>query len=340
LSARRRALRLAILGCVAALGATIPAQAKAQPSFGYNDGWFLEPDTIIQAVAGGADTIRVSFSWAQVERDRGTLLWGGYDEMYQRILAAGARPLIVVIGAPWWAAAGKRCGPNALTKVPKASQMDRWGRFVGRVARRYPEARAIEVWNEQNFTKFWPGKLNPRKYGRVLRAAGRGARKSNPNVPVISGGLLPSLNSDRKQMAFPKFLKRSLRVAGRRNYDGAGIHPFPFFADDYLGKVRTVVRKTRRITRRAGGRKKTIWVTEVGVSTAPPDNYSLRGQARALGAIYDALARMPDVPAIIIHRFMDDPRGGTRDAGWGVISSDGSLKPAFCALARRRGLPC
>jgi hypothetical protein len=291
-----------------------------------------------QAVGGGADTLRMIFSWAVVERQRGNRNWYAYDLWYQRVLASGARPLIVVIGAPDWAAA--KGGRGALAKVPKTRHLDRWGSFVGEVARRYPEARGLEVWNEQNFTKFWPGKVNPKRYGRVLRAAGRGARRTNPEMPVIGGGLLPSPDDDRNQMAYPKFLKRSLSVAGPRNYDGVGIHPFPFFADDYLGKVREVIRRTRRATRRAGGGNKTIWVTEVGVSTAPPDRYSLRGQARALGRIYDALARMRDVPTIIVHRFVDEPDSKGRDAGWGVTNPDGSLKPAFCALARRRGLRC
>jgi polysaccharide biosynthesis protein PslG len=325
-----------LLALIAVLALAVPAEGKG-PSFGYNDEWFVKPDKIGHAVAGGANTIRVPFAWALLEPSRGDRFWSGYDDMYRRILASGARPLITVMGAPCWAA--RRCA-GGLTNVPKSEHMDSWAKFVGDVARRYPKARGIEVWNEQNLAKFWPGKLSPRKYGRVLRAAGRGVRQANPRMPVVSGGLLPSPDDGPGQMAYPKFLKRSLKVAGRRNYDGVGIHPFPFFAKDYLAKVRQVIRKTRRITRRVGGRGKTIWVTEVGVSTAPPDNYSLRGQARALGRIYDALARMPDVAAIIVHKFMDDPRGTRREAGWGVTNPDGSPKPAFCALAKRRGRRC
>jgi hypothetical protein len=325
-----------LIALIVALALAAPAGAK-KLSFGYNDEWFSKPNMIGHAVAGGANTIRVPFAWALLEPQRGNRFWMGYDDMYHRILATGARPLITVMGAPCWAAV--HCA-GGLTNVPKSKHMDSWARFVGDVARRYPKARGIEVWNEQNLAKFWPAKLSARKYGRVLRAAGRGVREANPKMPVISGGLLPSPDDDPGQVAYPKFLKRSLKTAKRRNYDGVGIHPFPFFADDAVGKVRQVIRKTRRITRRAGGRGKRIWVTEVGVSTAPPDNYTLRGQARTLGRIYDALARMRDVASIIVHKFEDDPGGTRREAGWGVTNANGSPKPSFCALAKRRGRPC
>jgi hypothetical protein len=334
---------IAVLTLLAAIVAAVstPATAAGQPSFGYNDDWFTVGNHRIgQAIAGGADTIRVPFSWAPLEAKRGAMSWGGYDDVYQRILASGARPLILLIGVPCWAAASKRCSDGSFIELPDRKHLDSWGRFVGQVARRYPLARGLEIWNEQNFTKFWRGKLNPERYGRILRAAALGAGRTNPAMPIISGGLLPSPDNDRTQMAYPKFLERSLRTAGPQNYDGVGIHPFPFFADDYLGKVREVIRKTRRITRRTGGRNKELWVTEVGVSTAPPDNYSVRKQATALGRIYDALARMRDVAAIIVHRFIDDPKGSKRDKGWGVTNPDGSVKPAYCALAKRRGVPC
>jgi hypothetical protein len=50
---------------------------------------------------------------------------------------------------------------------------------------------------------------------------------------------------------------------------------------------------------------------------------------------------MPDVPTVIVHRFLDHG-GGTRnwETGLGVVSGNGSEKPAYCALAAERGLPC
>jgi hypothetical protein len=84
-----------------------------------------------------------------------------------------------------------------------------------------------------------------------------------------------------------------------------------------------------------------IWVTEVGLSTAGPFPYSLDDQARGLRLIYRRLERMPDVPAIVVHRLIDGPKKlETAESGWGVVHRDLTPKPALCSLATARGAAC
>ena len=64
-------------------------------------------------------------------------------------------------------------------------------------------------------------------------------------------------------------------------------------------------------------------------------------QADGLSAMYRLLAQMPGVPAVIVHRFLDQG-GGKKNwqTGAGVVSANGVKKPAYCALAAERGFPC
>ena len=81
-----------------------------------------------------------------------------FDPMYQADIAAGIRPLIIVTNAPKWA------WP---TNAPTGPGSPGWGfppgrraprrlvAFLGEVARHYPQAAGIEIWNEPNHPAYW-----------------------------------------------------------------------------------------------------------------------------------------------------------------------------------------
>ena len=165
----------------------------------------------------------------------------------------------------------------------------------------------------------------------------------NPQMPVLFGGLAPSLeNVPHEQVKYKSFLRRVYAEVGPGYWDAVAMHPFPSFqkSTHYLREIVAHLDRVRNgCVRRAPATP--IWVTEIGLSTEGLRPYSQAEQAKGLVRIYRGLARMADVPAVIVHRLIDQPRGlKTAESGWGVVRRGGGSKPAYCALAEARGERC
>jgi hypothetical protein len=316
------------------------------PHFGYNEDWLIEDAFIARAAASGADSARFNVSWSEVEPSPGAYRWELYDSLYARMLAMGMRPVLVLLDAPCWTYSDspRTCSPTARPAVPpKHYALDAWARFAGLVAKRYPQALGIEVWNEPNFRDYWrtgiggsPDLPDPARYARLLTAAHTGIKRANPAMPVVFAGLLAGGLDAANGMSYERFLRQAL-AAGTR-FDAIAIHPYPFFATRPASKVERTLTSFRRLLAGLGERATPVWVTEVGVSTSGPSPATLDEQAQSLPAIHRTLVRTPRVPVAIFHRMVDNPTAPTsREAGWGVIASSGAPKPAYCTLAYARG---
>ena len=322
--------------------------ADPEPYFGYNEDWATHFDRLDLAALGGADVSRAVISWRAIEPRRGELFWEPYDRLYARMLETGTRPLWVLADAPCWAWATRtrRCRErDEVGRPPRRSHDDEWAQFAAAVVQRYPEAVAIETWNEPNLDNFWRPRPDPARAAAVTAAANLGVKSVDPEMPVVLGGLSPLYETipEKGEIAYDEFIREAYAAAAPGSWDAVAMHPFPRFksGDAYLADVLEHLDAVRAalVDSKAAGTP--IWVTEIGLSTGGPFPHSRRAQARGLKRIYKALAEMPDVPAVIVHRLVDlSPTVTTAEAGWGVIGYDGRLKPAYCALARVRGLPC
>lgn len=332
-------LALLVAGC----GAPAPPADLPPPHFGYNEDWIAKPGLLDDAAASGADTERYNVAWSDVEPEPGEWEWSNYDDLYNEALDADQQPLLVLGNAPCWAYGEPAGCSSTPAHPPDAAHAREWAEYAARVAERYPEARGIEVWNEPNLDRFWQGEpLDPGHYASLLTTAYDAIKRVDPRMPVISAGLLPAGEDGPGKLAFAEYLHRVLAISGPGHLDAVGIHPYPFFAEQPAVRVETVVSEVREVLAAAGIADKPIWVTEVGVSTTGPNPYSPDEQALALSDIYDFLAGARGIPVVLIHRFTDiegDP--AIREAGYGVTTVDGDPKPAYCALAQRRGVdPC
>jgi polysaccharide biosynthesis protein PslG len=352
--APRRRLAIAFaasLAAVLALAGPATRQAQAQaPHFGFNDDWHLYQSSLDLAAAAGADTIRTGMYWAGVEYKRNDYYWDLYDQLYSRTLSLGMRPVFVVMSAPCWAAvserACKRGRKSDLSQPPDRSEYDEWAEFAALVAQRYPQARALEIWNEPNLSYFWYPRPKPSRYSDVLRTAAESIHAANPAMPVLSGGLVPTRHESRSKLGFKRFLKRVYKSGAAQLTNGIGFHPYPAFwrrsTPRVLAKVEALMESTRSIMSSFGDASKDIWVTEVGLSTTGrPSGFSEAEQAEGLREIYRVLSETPGVPTVIVHRFFDQGGGsGNWETGLGVLSGSGVKKQAYCALAAARGSPC
>jgi hypothetical protein len=216
-----------------------------------------------------------------------------------------------------------------------------WEEFVGLVAQRYPDALAIEVWNEPNLGIFFHDP-DPERYARLLELAHRAVKSVAPAMPVIGGGPAPvtpgvdHTSSDR--IDYRAFLDRVLRAGGARHLDGVSIHPYPR-ALPASEDLRHQVTRVREVLSRHGVKRLPLWIAETGLSTGVSRRITEAVQARELGAMYRTARRMRGIRSFIVHRLLDLPRRGPWESGVGLLRTDLSPKPVYCRFAVEREAP-
>lgn len=360
ITTRRRFARWAIALVIGAILPTLiaaaPDQAESSASgakvFGFNGSPI--PWQFSRQKALNAPLRRMIVNWQAVQPvGPDTWRWRAYDEDYESVVNAGLRPLIVVVGSPCWAHP-TTCRSGGWH--PPAPRFDpAWSEFVRRVAARYPQAVAIEVWNEPNLETTFPS--SPWRYARLLIDAYQAVKAVRPRMPVITGGLAAAVRSGSWAMADSTFLTRVYNAGAAGYMDGIGTHPYPRLtaADgtkrwDVAATYATLDR-IRAVRDNAGDGATPLWITEIGESTATqagfPPAASEQQQAGDLIALVRAIRAMPDIPVAIIHKLVDtDPTMNYAyagiESGFGVYRLNGSAKAAACALSGELGgaLPC
>jgi hypothetical protein len=359
-------IRLALACAIALIGGALPGAAWATPElpepapralptpevhpyFGYNEDWFSHKRRIRFAARGGADTIRAVLSWSAIERRPGVFRWNRYDRLYGRMLANDIRPLWVLGDAPCWARGldTTTCSAQGLFAFPPDERyLPNFSWFAALVAQRYPEAVAIESWNEPNLWAFWRPQPEPDMAALLTAWVNAGVDLVDPEMPVVLGGLSPLLPSELeppKEVGYADFLRRAYDAVGTGHWDAVAMHPFPPFQQSahYLRDINVHLDRVRRTIRKAGDGGAPIWVTEIGLSTEGLRPYTAQQQAKGLVRIYRGLAARGDIPAVIVHRLIDQPKSlKTAESGWGIVRRGGKPKPAYCALAEERGERC
>lgn len=364
LPVRRRLLTVALGLAVILVGVATPA-ASAQFLFGFNEGRVFGAGNVYlgDAVANREAQVssrvqRFFVEWSDVEPNapRGgshTYDWSstGYDRLAASLRGQGIRPLIGLLAAPPWAHGPlDGIGPGT---PPDGSHLDDFAAFAAAVARHFPDAVAIEVWNEPNFASSdsWSaiGGANPGRYATMFNAARDAIAAVTPGLPVITGSLTGRLQDTfAGDLTIPDFLNSLLpRIAGHlRPGDAIGVHIYPSGwpdPSDALDRTLTQVREARNAF--TPGRQ--LWITELGLSTGgpigDPNVVSEAAQALGLTAIYHQIATTAegsDIGALLIHTVIA-PLGvplDTLEAGYALTTGNElAPKPALCALATARG---
>jgi hypothetical protein len=399
-------------GLSVALRGTNESADLSHPDFGYNDDWEdfaanSDPanDPVQLVKAEGANAARYAFQWSRVQSydpnapgGFGPLRFPATDPHYEALIRAGIRPIIIVEGGPSNAPAcnqDAQCTPPRMVKRCPGSGFDpakvqdskldqsypgileHWQAYVQGVADHFPDAKGIEVWNEENGPTFWGGcAANVDEYANLVKAAYEGVHAhnlANPSnqIPLLLGGTLPAERSGSLPIRFDTFIRdvlAKLKAAyGQPLVDVVAIHPYRNIADlgrgpDKPAQFASSAEDQLALARRAAG-DLPVWVTEVGASTSGPtsdphfagDSGDIPGsaaveakQTAVLEKIYTTL-RDAQVPVVLIHSFSDDitqDLNGTWLEGPGVVTPSAvptnpttfTLKPAYCALAADRGV--
>ena len=206
-----------------------PAASHAlvqESTFGY--GIVPEPNNPTAAIghiqALGLGWVQLGVPWKSVEPQQGQYAWAFLDNSVNSFAAAGIHVLLTISKAPDWA----RPVDDDKTVEGMPADPATYATFVGQVAARYAgKVQAIEVWSEQNlfYEVGGVGRVNPAIYAALLRAAYLAVKASNPNMLVITGGLVPTGAPLPYALDDIEYLSQLYAQGTRSYFDAVGAHP-------------------------------------------------------------------------------------------------------------------
>lgn len=181
----------------------------------------------------GADFIRTSISWMDIEKKQGQWDFSYPDGFISALESRGLRLAPMLWCPPRWATR-KNWTP---VYQPVRSEFgfpcpdyDLWEKYVRKVTERYGEKfRVMEVWNEPELPIF--ANFTPEEYAELLKRAYQTIKKVRPELKVTTCGYT-CLPGQHPAMTDPDFMPKSLKKA-HGFYDMHSIHihgPFPDYA--------------------------------------------------------------------------------------------------------------
>jgi hypothetical protein len=185
----------------------------------------------------GGTLMRVPVTWAHAEPDAPvagvhTYHWRR-DDLYSGLVKNGVRPVLTLLGSPRWAlSSGTGCAKGICPQPPGAAHAADFAAFAAAVARRYPLAAAIEIWNETNNHHGSVQGPRPAEYAALLAQAYDAIKAQRPAMRVLGGGLgaygagndAPTTATD---MRIGDYLSAMLDGGAATHMDGLSFHPYP-----------------------------------------------------------------------------------------------------------------
>ena len=283
----------------------------------------------------GVKWVRLSATWNTAEPSKGSYSswWlNNLDASVQRSRNAGAQIVLVVYGSPAWAATSGS-GEGATPKNPAD-----FANFMAFLANRYKGRIAgYEVWNEENYDRFWQPGPNAGAYTALLKATYPAIKAADPNAKVVFGG---TSTSD-----YP-FIEQAYAAGAKGYFDVMGVHPYTCssapesirYSGGRITKDSFAGYREIRASMLARGDDKPIWATEFGWTSATA-GYCLAGgeatQADYLTRSFKVLESDPYVEVALWYNIRNDYWGNDAN-NWedqmGLMRSGFSHKPAYDAF--------
>lgn len=321
------------------------------------------------ALATKAKVIRLFVEWRTLAPDKGDKypsqnpgarnLARALDDTITQIVAGGAQPTFVVVGAPEWAN-GSATDQYIPPRDPQ-DYADFMAQFISHTKDSAKNAggdvAGYEVWNEQDDKIFWHAgdPSDATAYVALLKATYATAKTAAGTTPILVGPTTGN-NAD--------YIAQLYRKDAKGSFDGVAVHTDTacltngpdFFVRDsaradrinqysFLG-YRTV----REVMVANGDADKGIWMTELGWSStggAPgacdpsripnagdrSDGVTPANQAAFLTQAYGCLAQDSYVKGAYWFTAFDDPGEALNEnRNYGLLRADFSRKPAYDAF--------
>ena len=254
--------------------------------------------------AGGTST-KLVLNWELSERERGMYNFAQLDAGIKEAEKYNLAVTVLVVGTPEWAKEGSLPAHQAL---PKQEFTQAYTQFLQVAARRFPQVKRYEYWNEQNGCGSSTGACgnssdSVRQYAYWLDITYKAFKAVDSSILVSVGGL------DRMDESFVERLHDS---PGGRSYDAFAIHPYTWNSPLDLESVKRLYQLAQ----------KPIWITEYGWNVIPGADTSIT-EAQGAEFLSQSLERLASqefsfVTVAFFHTmgdFSTNPAMGLIDAG-------------------------
>jgi hypothetical protein len=284
--------------------------------------------------------------------------------------------LTVYRAPPWAEGANPPAGIQPGAWKPDPVQFGQFGQALARRYsghfRGLPRVSDFEVWSEPNLTQFlapqWQGKqvFAPIRYRQLLNYFYAGVHAVQPDATVIAGATSPYGDS-RKHQLYPthprmhpvvflrsalclnKKLKRAKNCVGQAHLDAVSAHPLnirngphykPHSKDDTqvanFGTIRKVLRAGVRQKTVGPTGHKSLWVTEEGMLSDPPNPKGVGLQKHARWVEESLYLLWKQGASVVLNLNIRDPAYDPHhppSGQWttGIYRFSGKAKPAYRA---------
>ncbi len=267
----------------------------------------------------GLSWVRMDLIWSAVETTPNLYNWTAYDNLISSLRSRGMKALLILdYGNALYT------GANNLPPT-NSGAIRAFGNFSYAAARHFAGSGArFEIWNEPNYSGFWPPTANSTQYAALAQTAISRIREGDSNAVVVTGGV----------SGFDyNFVAGYLAQGGGTGANAIGVHPYdcnpPERLSDKLLLFRSLVASNY-------ANPPPVWDTEWGFSSSSfGDGHS--GTARQRQAVLVSReflsAAAAGFPLIIYYDIRDDGTNPTNvENNFGLLANDYTDKPAMTAL--------
>lgn len=263
----------------------------------------------------GVKWSREEFAWSRIEPRKGEFQWKFYDDLMVCAKRNGITVYaIVCYWAPW-------------TKAYTQEGIEDYVRYLQALVRRYgKDIKQWEIWNEPNIF-FWQG---PKEmYAELLKRSYAAIKELDPKAEVLG---LSTAGIDYK------FMDQMLAL--QAPFDILTIHPYRRVLKDteFIADLKKASDKVML----PDGRRRPVWLTEMGWATFTPHNTlrqgfvptTLRAQAELIARSYLCAIVSGVEPRTFWYNFRNDGEDPVYfEHQMGILHRDFRPKPAYRAYA-------
>lgn len=297
---------------------------------------FAEQDQEVARLReAGAYRVRINVVWFAVEPSQkwtyDTGLLALYDHLMQRLGENGIKVVFVTADTPYWASSdpakytdGSGQHWNSRYKPSNPNDLADYMVFL---LNRYQSTgpHAVEIWNEEDASYFWPSGPSAADYVNLLRTSYQAIKAADTNAIVLNGGLTDS-------SSLSGFMNALYAAGGGAYFDVWSQHVYP-----RTPQYETAAQTARNVMVTQGDSAKKMWITETGwptYTTLPndPSAVSFQRQARYLTNLFTRLATYPYVEESLWYtsRSYDE---SAKEGSFGLSLPDFTRKPSFFAFS-------
>ena len=295
-----------------------------------------------------AKWMRDPFWWNAIEPRPGRFRFAYYDHYMIQIARHGLHVVAQLMGTPRWAGASTFAIPANPTAYATyvAAVLHRYG-VGGTFWRTHPSLRGsaittVELWNEPYFDNGNAGRYDPARYAHLVRAASIAAHHVDRSARILMEAEMEPHHYSVWRW-WVDSLYRAIPTLNRY-FDGVSVHDFGsdvkhlapiVYGQPYgnFGRLRRIEDLRRQfVHHRAAG--KAFWIMETGWSTCTVQSIDCVSAAQQRSNLITLEGYLRNqwhnwVQAAFVYRFSDGPQSSQVQDGYGVIHSNGSVKPAL-----------